>query len=265
MTAKQNRDDQNQGSNQNQDPNAPRQDQANGGQANGDQGGPQDPEQARSEANAKAAAQEAARLAEEAARQAGEQGQGDPEAAADSADDPQAALQAEIDDLKSRLQRAMAETENVRRRADRERQEAMKYAAAPLAKDLLGVADNLRRALESVPQEKAEQDETLQNLLSGVQMTEKELADAFSKHNIQKLSPEPGQKFDPHYHEAMYEVPTDDHKPGSVVHVVQEGYILNDRLLRPARVGVAKAAGGGQGGGSGGGANGQGGNVDTKA
>jgi molecular chaperone GrpE len=251
MTANNNRaNDEHEG----QDPNA--QDGQSGPGA-GDGG--QDPDQARSEANAKAAAQEAARLAEEAARNANAQGEGDPEAQAP--EDPQAALQAEIDDLKGRLQRAMAETENVRQRADRERQQAMKYAAAPLAKDLLGVADNLRRALESVPQEKAEQDETLQNLLSGVQMTEKELADAFAKHDIRKLSPAPGEKFDPHYHEAMYEVPTDEHKPGSVVHVVQEGYILNDRLLRPARVGVAKAAGGGQNGG----ANGQGGNVDTEA
>ncbi len=264
MTAKNNRANDDQG---NQDPNA------QGGPEDPNQGsqneGGQTPEQAKSEANAKAAAQEAARLAEEAARNANAQGEGDPEA--EAPDDPEAALQQEIDDLKSRLQRAMAETENVRRRADRERQEAMKYAAAPLAKDLLGVADNLRRALESVPQDKAEQDETLKNLLAGVQMTEKELADAFAKHDVRKLAPAAGEKFDPHFHEAMYEVPTDEHKPGSVVHVVQEGYILNDRLLRPARVGVAKSAGGGQGGGqpgggqSGGGANGQGGNVDTKA
>ena len=264
MTANNNRaNDKHEG----QDPNAqggqqdPNQGQGgpNGGQnGGGPSEGGQDPEQAKSEANAKAAAQEAARLAEEAARNANAQGEGDPEA--EAPEDPQAALQQEIDDLKNRLQRAMAETENVRQRADRERQQAMKYAAAPLAKDLLGVADNLRRALESVPQDKAEQDETLKNLLSGVQMTEKELADAFEKHSIRKLAPAAGEKFDPHYHEAMYEVPTDEHKPGSVVHVVQEGYILNDRLLRPARVGVAKSAGG-----QGGGANGQGGNVDTKA
>mgnify|MGYP000633952686 CR=1 FL=1 len=252
MTAKKNRAEEN---------NEPERQQgdghANGGAPEGaEQGGetPQGSEQARSEANAKAAAEEAARLAEEAARQAGEQGATDPEAEASPEDD----LQAEIDDLKQRLQRAMAETENVRRRADRERQEAMKYAAAPLAKDLLGVADNLRRALESVPAEKAQGDETVQNLLSGVEMTEKELLDAFAKHGIEKIAPDAGERFDPHRHEAMYEVPTDEQKPGSVVHVVQYGYLLNDRLLRPARVGVAKGAGGTQQGGSGG-------NVDTQA
>lgn len=212
-------------------------------------------EQARSEGNAKAAAEEAARLAEEAAHQADDGGRADAES---ELEDAESKLQAEITDLKERLQRAMAETENVRRRADRERQEAVKYAAAPLAKDLLGVADNLRRALESVPQEKAEQDETVKNLLSGVEMTEKELASAFDKHGIEKIAPEAGERFDPHRHEAMYEVPTDDHKPGSVVQVVQEGYILNDRLLRPARVGVAKSASGSQAGGPGG-------SVDTKA
>ena len=260
MTAKNNRANDDQG---NQDPNA--------------QGGPRDPNpggqpgrpdpragQVRGQRQGRRPGGRAPGRGSRAQRQR-EQGEGDPEA--EAPEDPQAALQAEIDDLKNRLQRAMAETENVRRRADRERQEAIKYAAAPLAKDLLGVADNLRRALESVPQDKAEQDETLKNLLSGVQMTEKELADAFDKHDVRKLAPAAGEKFDPHFHEAMYEVPTDEHKPGSVVHVVQEGYMLNDRLLRPARVGVAKSAGGGQSGGgqSGGGANGQGGNVDTKA
>jgi molecular chaperone GrpE len=224
-----------------------------------DGGEGRDPEQARSEANARAAAQEAARLAEEAAREHGEQqGEGYTEAGS-SPESESEQLQAEIDELKQRLQRAMAETENVRRRADRERQEAMKYAASPLAKDLLGVADNLRRALESVPQDKAEGDETVKNLLSGVEMTEKELHDAFAKHGIEQIAPAAGERFDPHKHEAMYEVPTDEHKPGSVVHLVQHGYMLNERLLRPARVGVAKSAGGGSG------ANGQGGNVDTSA
>lgn len=211
-------------------------------------------ETARSRANAKAAAEEAARLAEEAARG----GEPADEAAEDELD-PAEALQAEIDDLKDRLQRAMAETENVRRRADRERQEALKYAVAPMAKELLGVADNLRRALDSVPAEAGGQDDALKNLLTGVEMTEKELQETLAKHGVRRMEVKPGERFDPHHHEAMFEVPTDDHAPGSVVQVVQTGYMLHDRLLRPARVGVARAAdGGGQ-------ANGSGGGVDTKA
>lgn len=165
-------------------------------------------------------------------------------------------LEAEINDLRERLTRAMAETENVRRRAERERKDALKYAASPLAKDLLGVVDNLRRALDSVPAESVEGNETLQTLMSGVEMTEKELLDAFQKHGIQQIAVEPGQRFDPHYHEAMFEVPTDQQQAGTVVHVLQHGYMLHDRLLRPSRVGVAKSAGG-QG-------NTQG-NVDTSA
>jgi molecular chaperone GrpE len=161
------------------------------------------------------------------------------EGGADAAD-----LEAEINDLRERLTRAMAETENVRRRAERERKDALKYAASPLAKDLLGVVDNLRRALDSVPAEEVEGNETLKTLMSGVEMTEKELLSAFEKHGIQQMAVEPGQRFDPHYHEAMFEVPTDQQQPGTIVHVLQHGYMLHDRLLRPARVGVAKSAGG---------------------
>jgi molecular chaperone GrpE len=165
-------------------------------------------------------------------------------------------LEAEIAELKDRLTRAMAETENVRRRADRERQDALKYAVSPLAKDLLGVADNLRRALESVPADAIEQNETLKTLMSGVEMTEKEFMSALQKHGVQQMSTQPGDRFDPHYHEAMFEVPTDQQAPGTVVHVLQPGYMLHDRLLRAARVGVAKSASGQKSQGSG---------VDTSA
>jgi len=216
-----------------------------------------DSEAARAEANAKAAAEEAARMAEEAAGAAEE---------ADSLDfgeeqsetSAEADLQAEIDDLRERLQRAMAETENVRRRADRERQETQKYAATGFAKDLLGVADNLRRAIDAVSQEEAESNETLRTLLEGVQMTERELHEAFDKHHIKPIQAVPGQKFDPHYHEAMFEVPTNEQNPGTIVHILQTGYMLHDRLLRPTRVGVAKAA-------DAGGPNGSGKNVDQSA
>jgi len=216
-----------------------------------------DSEAARAEANAKAAAEEAARMAEEAAGAAEE---------ADSLDfgeeqsetSAEADLQAEIDDLRERLQRAMAETENVRRRADRERQETQKYAATGFAKDLLGVADNLRRAIDAVSQEEAERNETLRTLLEGVQMTERELHEAFDKHHIKPIQAVPGQKFDPHYHEAMFEVPTNEQNPGTIVHILQTGYMLHDRLLRPTRVGVAKAA-------DASGPNGSGKNVDQSA
>lgn len=164
--------------------------------------------------------------------------------AADAAQQTAEDLEAEINDLRERLTRAMAETENVRRRAERERQDAVKYATSPLAKDLLGVIDNLRRALESVPAEEVEQNETLKNLMSGVEMTEKELMGAFEKHGISQIAVQPGDRFDPHYHEAMFEVPTDQQASGTVVHILQPGYMLHERLLRPARVGVAKSAGG---------------------
>ena len=152
-------------------------------------------------------------------------------------------LEAQIRDLEDRLKRTAAETENVRRRADRERQEAVKYAAAPLARDILGVADNLRRAIDSVDAEQVAGNEALKSLLSGVEMTEKELLGALEKHNIVQIALAPGDRFDPHRHEAMFEVPTDQQAPGTVVHVLQNGYLLHDRLLRPARVGVAKAIG----------------------
>jgi molecular chaperone GrpE len=157
---------------------------------------------------------------------------------------PESDLAAENQELRERLARAMAETENVRRRTDRERKDAVKYATAPLAKDLLGVVDNLRRAIDSVPVDQIEGDENLKNLMSGVELTEKEVMGAFEKHGIQQIGVQPGDRFDPHYHEAMFEVPTDQQPTGTVVHVLQSGYMLHDRLLRPARVGVAKSAGG---------------------
>ena len=149
-----------------------------------------------------------------------------------------AALEAEVAQLKDQLLRALAETENVRRRAERETSDARKYAAAPLLKDLLGVADNLTRAIASVPEDAT--DERLTTLLDGVKLTEKELAGAFARHNVVKLEPL-GEALDPHRHEAMFEVPDPEKANGTVVQVIQPGYLLHDRLLRPARVGVAKS------------------------
>jgi molecular chaperone GrpE len=150
-----------------------------------------------------------------------------------------AELEAEIAQLKDQLLRALAETENLRRRGQREREETQRYAPAPLIRDLLGVADNLRRAIESVPGEAVAGDEALRALLDGVEMTERELKTIFERHDIVKIDPV-GERLDPHRHEAMFEVPDPDSPEGTIVQVVQVGYMLHDRLLRPARVGVAK-------------------------
>ena len=154
-------------------------------------------------------------------------------------EDQVARLEAEVATLKDQLLRAMAETENVRRRAQRDREDSLKYAAAPVVKDLLTVADNLQRALESVPQEQVAENEPMRNLHLGVEMTLKELQSVFERHGIKIINPL-GERLDPHLHEAMYEVEDPSTPAGTVVQIIQAGYRLHDRLLRPARVGVAK-------------------------
>lgn len=141
--------------------------------------------------------------------------------------------------LKDQLLRSLAEVENVRRRAQREREDSAKYAVAPLAKDLLSVCDNLQRAIASVPADAAEGDSHLKSLLEGVAMTERGLQDAFARHHIEVIDPL-GEKLDPHQHEAMFEIPDPNQPNGTVAQVVEVGYRLRDRLLRPARVGIAK-------------------------
>jgi molecular chaperone GrpE len=149
-----------------------------------------------------------------------------------------AALEAELAEAKDRVLRALAETENVRRRAERERTDALRFGAGNIAKDLLSVADNLRRALDSAP---AAPDEATKNLLAGVAATERELMAAFERNGIRRVEPKLGDRFDPNQHEAMFEVPNTGHAAGSIVQVLQPGYMIQDRLLRPAMVGVAKA------------------------
>lgn len=156
-----------------------------------------------------------------------------------SDDEHIAALEAEVAELKDQLLRALAETENVRSRAQRERADTLKYAAAPMLKDLVTVADNLSRAVESAAQGDAAAEGRLETLLAGVKLTEKELNSAFERHHVVKLDPL-GERLDPHRHEAMFEVPDPNKPSGIVVQVVQSGYLLHDRLLRPARVGVSK-------------------------
>jgi molecular chaperone GrpE len=149
-----------------------------------------------------------------------------------------AKAEAEAADYKDRALRALAEVENVRRRAQREREEASKFAIGNFAKDLLSVADNLRRALESVPEEQIK-DDAMRNLLAGVAATERELLAAFDRHRLRKIDPK-GEKFDHNFHQAMFEVDNSGQPPGTIVQVLQPGYVLNDRLLRPALVGVAR-------------------------
>ena len=153
--------------------------------------------------------------------------------------DPVAELQAQVAELKDQLLRALAETENLRRRSQRECEDTARYAAAPFAKDIIEVADNLGRALAAVPAEAVEADEHLKTLMTGVGMTEKALQSVFEKHNIRRIDPM-GERLDPHSHEAIFEVPDPSQPPGTIVQVVRAGYRLHDRLLRAAQVGVAK-------------------------
>lgn len=150
-----------------------------------------------------------------------------------------AAAEAEAARLKNDYLRALAETENVRKRAARDRQEAGQYAIAGFARDLLSVADNLQRALASVDAQAQAADPALQALTSGVGMTEKELLSVLERHGVKPV-PAEGQVFDPHVHEALYEVPDPTVPHGTVVQVAQTGYTLHDRTLRPARVGLAR-------------------------
>ncbi|MEE9301293.1 MAG: nucleotide exchange factor GrpE [Alphaproteobacteria bacterium] len=142
-------------------------------------------------------------------------------------------------ELKDRLLRALAETENVRRRAEREREEVAKYAITNFARDVIAIADNLRGALESVPPEGAGENELLKTIVEGVEMTERELLNLFERFDIRRIEPW-GEKFDYNLHQAMFEVPNSGKPTGTVVEVVRPGYVMGDRLLRPAMVGVAK-------------------------
>lgn len=152
-------------------------------------------------------------------------------------------LKEEAASLKDRLLRAAADMDNLRKRAEREKAEATLYAATNFARDLLSVADNMSRALTAVPPEAREQaDEATQNLLAGVELTERELLKVFERYNIRRVETV-GAKFDPNLHQALFEVPTKDHPPGTVVQEMQPGFAIGDRCLRPAMVGVAKAEG----------------------
>ena len=155
--------------------------------------------------------------------------------------DPLTAMAAERDALKDQLLRALAETENMRRRSEREAETARKYGHTQFARDLVGAIDNLARALASAPEDKSSLDESVQSLLTGIELSWTEIQSAIEKHGVRQINPL-GEKFDYNFHQAMFEVPTNDQPPGMVLEVVQHGYALHDRLLRPAMVGVSKSA-----------------------
>jgi molecular chaperone GrpE len=177
---------------------------------------------------------ESARAEDEAAAQ--------PETAAAAAGDPKpsTSLDRELAEMKDRLLRTLAEMENLRKRTEREVTDARLYGVASFARDVLGVADNIRRALDAVPAEaRAHASAGMKALVDGVELTERELLKALEKNGVRQFTPH-GEKFDPNVHQAMFEVPDPSVPAGSIVQVMQPGYMIGERVLRPALVAVAK-------------------------
>ncbi|MCP4327506.1 MAG: nucleotide exchange factor GrpE [Alphaproteobacteria bacterium] len=157
---------------------------------------------------------------------------------ADTAD-PVMAMAAAIADLKDQLLRALAETENIRRRSQKEKEDIGRFAVSNLARDMLNVADNLHRVIEAIPEEAVKGDHALNTLYEGVELVERDLQQVFERHGIVQIAPL-GEKFDHNLHQAMFEVDDPDAEPGTVVQLMAPGYLIHGRLLRPAMVGVAK-------------------------
>ena len=163
-----------------------------------------------------------------------------PDQPAEATPAPSTALERDLADMKDRLLRTLAEMENLRKRTEREVADARLYGVTAFARDILTVADNMHRALHALDAELRETaDGSIKALLDGVELTERELLNALEKHGVKRIEPL-GQKFDPHRHQAMYEVEDASVPAGSVIQVVQAGYLLGDRVLRPALVAVAK-------------------------
>jgi molecular chaperone GrpE len=153
---------------------------------------------------------------------------------------PSTSLDRELAEMKDRLLRTLAEMENLRKRTEREVTDARLYGVASFARDVLGVADNIRRALDAVPPEaRAHANAGMKALVDGVELTERELLKALEKNGVRQFTPH-GEKFDPNIHQAMYEVPDPSVPAGSIVQVMQPGYMIGERVLRPALVAVAK-------------------------
>ncbi|MDD8022113.1 MAG: nucleotide exchange factor GrpE [Paracoccaceae bacterium] len=145
-------------------------------------------------------------------------------------------LRAERDDMRDRFMRALADAENIRKRGERDRREAEQYGGSKLARDMLPVYDALRRALEAASDEVRAQAGAL---IEGVELTQRELLNVFARHGIQAIAPKLGDKFDPQNHEAMFEAPVPGTVAGEIIQVMDEGFLLHERLLRPAKVGVS--------------------------
>jgi molecular chaperone GrpE len=170
----------------------------------------------------------------------------DPLAPEPLAADTSEALKIELEQAKDQMMRALADAENTRRRAVKEREDAGKYAVTSFAKDMIDVADNLRRALESVPVDLMESEPRLKNLIGGIEATERTLLKSFEKQGIRKIQPLE-EIFNPNYHEVMFEASVPGKPAGTIMQVLEAGYLLHDRLIRPARVGVVKDDGQGSG------------------
>jgi len=149
-------------------------------------------------------------------------------------------LKQERDQLKDRLMRALADTENTRKRGERDRREAEQYGGSKLARDMLPVYDNLKRAVEAADDT---QREAAKAVFDGVELTLRELISVLGKHGIEPVVPEIGDRFDPQQHQAMFEAPAPDTKAGEIIQVMTEGFMIHDRLLRPAQVGVSSTPG----------------------
>lgn len=149
-------------------------------------------------------------------------------------------LEQQLAEMKDQWVRAVAETENIRKRGQREKEEASRYAPSNLARDIVGVSDNLRRALDACAKEDHEQlTSNVKSLITGVELIVKEFDTILERHHIKRLQPL-HEKFDPNHHQAMFEIESADHPAGTVLNIMQDGYLLHDRLLRPAMVGVSK-------------------------
>jgi len=150
------------------------------------------------------------------------------------------ALEVERDELKDKFMRALADAENARKRSERDRREAEQYGGSKLSRDLLPVFDNMKRAVQAVPEDAREANSAL---IEGIELTMRELLSVYNKHGIHLISPEVGDRFDPQHHEAMFEAPLPGTRAGDIIQVEADGFMLHDRLLRPAKVGVSSNTG----------------------
>lgn len=157
------------------------------------------------------------------------------------ASDELESLRVERDDMRDRFMRALADVENTRKRGERDRREAEQYGGSKLARDMLPVYDNLKRALDAASEEQREQDKAL---LDGVELTMRELLNVFKKHGVEPIEPTIGDRFDPQAHQAMFEAPVPGTKAGDIIQVLAAGFMIHERLLRPAQVGVSSTPAG---------------------